>query len=201
MKKRIISLLLILLVFLNSCGEEEEKSKTLSSGLCLISPSYKNINFDGAEAANVQESKKYAVIIKYDKFFVYDKLEKRITRAYGIDVSKTFNLDKETSRGDIGFDKDTNEVIITAVDNFKCFDDYHFVYNIKEDSFKRVEGPHIDNSRGTDEPDYNTIEYEDGKGYTPYYMSLETIYFISLESGEKIYPFRNGFDKKAFEIK
>lgn len=201
MKKRIISLLLILLVFLNSCGKEEEKSKTLSSGLCLISPFYNNITFDATGATNVKESKEYAVIFTYNTFFVYDKLEKRITRAYGIDVSKTFNLDKETSMGDIGFEKDTNEVIITAIYDFKGFDDYYFVYNIKEDSFKRVEGPHINNSRGIDEPDYTTIEYEDGKGSTPYYMSLETVYFTSLESGEKIFPFRNGFDKKAFEIK
>ena len=201
MKKRIISLLLILLVFLNSCGTREEKSKTLSSGLCLISPSYDKINFYWEAPADVKESKEYAVITTHDTFFVYDKLEKKITRAYGFDVSKTFNLDKETSRGEIVFDKDTNEVRLTAIYDFKCFDDYYFVYNIKEDSFKRIEGPYIDNSRGIDEPDYNTIEYEDGKGNTGYFMSLETIYFTSLESGEKIYPFRNGFDKKAFEIK
>ncbi len=200
MKKRIISLLLILLVFLNSCGKEEEKSKTLSSGLCLISPSYRIINFDATGAVTVTESKKYAAITTRDTFFVYDKLEKRITRAYGIDVNKTFNLDSEFSGVEIFLEKDTNEVIITAFYDYQSFDDYYFVYNIKEDSFKRVEGPYINNSRGIDEPGYTNIEYEDGKGNTGYYMSLETVYFTSLESGEKIYPFRNGFDKKAFEI-
>lgn len=193
--KKIILALSIFLFILTGCKSNEP---------FLTSPNYDEFGFWGTEPPYVTENEKYAVISTLNSFFIYDKNQKKITHAYGIDVDKTFLPGFYLSESLINPDNST--IILHAEkDPFLGFDDYHYVYDIEKDEFTKKTGE-IDFGKSHDYDErytparygyYNSVRYD--VGIMSY--DLNTIYFISNMNGEKIYPFRDNFNKEDFEVK
>lgn len=148
--------------------------------------------YGGEHPPQVKEKENYSIIMTQNTFFIYDKVQKKITKAYGIDIEKTF---VPGYRGSLVCPEERDELFITAERPYENFSEYHYVYNVEKDSFERVEG----------EPDYNTISKRSfDEAFCVQYdvdcmsSDLNTVYYISRFNGQKIYPFRNDFNKEDF---
>ncbi|EHR32713.1 hypothetical protein HMPREF9709_01444 [Helcococcus kunzii ATCC 51366] len=181
MKKLFYIISIITLLAISGCKKLD---------IALKSPSYSAFELWGEHPPYVSEKKDYAVITTPDSFFIYDKSQKKITKAYGIDVDKSF-LPGFFSSIVLDYEKDI--LLISAEKNFTNFTEYHYIYDIKKDEFKKIKGEGKI-SKITDSEKH--VEFDVG------IMSsdLNTIYFIS-DDNEKIYPFKENFSKESFEIK
>ncbi|MGX7071513.1 hypothetical protein [Helcococcus kunzii] len=185
MKKIFYIISIITLLVISGCK---------GSGIALKSPSYSAFELWGEHPPCVYEKKDYAVITTPDSFFIYDKSQKKITKAYGIDIDKSFLPDLHSY---IVLDYKKDILLINASKYHAPFTEYHYIYDIKNDQFKKIKGEiEVENEVSTQNDTEKYVEFDVG------IMSsdLNTIYFIS-DDNEKIYPFKENFSKESFEIK
>ncbi len=209
--KKIFVTLFAIIVLLTSCGREDRSF--------LTSPSYMTYIFFGSDSTLVYEKEDYAVITMPLTFFIYDKNKKEITHAYSLDADKAFAPGYLASPV-LDYKKD--QVILEGRDEtFADFRDFYYIYDVKNDKFSKVVGRTGYISRCDEIDSEYCLGYDYGKDLTPelescppielpenqdFYSELndevmKKLFFKSRFTGKRIYPFKNNFNKKDFEIK
>ena len=209
--KRVLAVIFATFILLTSCGKKDNEF--------LVSPDYKGIKFFGAEWPDVYEKEDYAVISMVNQFFLYDKKADKIKQAYNFNPDLAFT---KGSRAEPGLDYKNDKVIIAGrKENMEDFTDHYYVYDVKKDKLFKQKGeiPHYWNDK-EEESEYSLgldpgyimedelekcppLNYPEGEDIFAEMNDkvMKKLFFKSRFTGKRIYPFKNNFNKKDFEIK
>lgn len=210
--KKIIPFLFIITLFFFSCTDE------IAANFGPPKLDYGRY-FCCADFPAIFEEEDYTIIAPRDTFFIYDKKQEKVIKAYGFNSEEVF---APNYRCLPKFDYKKEIIILEAENTEDIFRDYYFIYDIKHDKFTKKTGKFSDEISQR-ERDYSVYEEADNLHWeqeggseqmnkedtelietAKEQMTDETmryLYYVSIYTGKKVYPFRNNFNRADFGVK